>query len=97
MKTNTKNTIILSGDRHISEFSKKEVEGLPYPLIDFTSSGLTHSYSSFKGEPNKYRVKNVVPVLNYGILKFNLSANNVLMEIRGKDNVVLESYSQNYN
>ncbi|PHR72245.1 MAG: alkaline phosphatase [Lutibacter sp.] len=97
MTTNAKNTIILSGDRHISEFSKKEVEGLSYPLIDFTASGLTHSYSSFSGEPNKYRVKNVVSVLNYGVLKFNFSANNVLMEIRGKDNVVLESYSQNYN
>ena len=97
LKTNAKNTIILSGDRHISEFSKKEVEGLPYPLIDFTSSGLTHSYSSFTGEPNKYRVKNVVSVLNYGILKFNFSTNNVLMEIRGKDNVIIESYLQNYN
>ena len=96
-KTNAKNTIILSGDRHISEFSKKEVKGLSYPLIDFTASGLTHSYSSFSGEINQYRVKNVVSVLNYGLLKFDFATNNVQMEIRGKDNAVLESYSQNYN
>lgn len=96
-ETNAENTIILSGDRHISEFSKKEVEGLSYPLIDFTASGLTHSYSRYSGEANKYRVKNVVYVLNYGLLKFNFSTNNVQMEIRGKNNIVLESYSQNYN
>ncbi|MBT8312605.1 MAG: alkaline phosphatase family protein, partial [Flavobacteriaceae bacterium] len=28
--------IILSGDRHISEFSSKNIPGLPYPLLDFT-------------------------------------------------------------
>jgi len=35
--------MILSGDRHISEFSKSTPDGLDYPLIDFTSSGLTHA------------------------------------------------------
>jgi len=96
-KTNANNTIILSGDRHISEFSKKEVADLSYPLIDFTASGLTHSYSRFSGEVNNYRIKNVVSSLNYGLLKFDFSSNSVQMEIRGKDNIILESYSQNYN
>jgi len=36
-----KGVMILSGDRHISEFSKTKIEGVSYPLIDFTSSGLT--------------------------------------------------------
>jgi len=34
--TKTKNAIILSGDRHISEISKREFKNLNYPLIDFT-------------------------------------------------------------
>ena len=38
-------TILLSGDRHISEFSALQVEGLDYPLYDVTSSGLTHTWS----------------------------------------------------
>lgn len=91
-----KNAIILSGDRHISEISKKEIDGLGYPLIDFTSSGLTHSYSDFKGEPNKYRLGNVVSKKSFGILNFDFINKSVTMEIRGENNVVFETYTQNY-
>ncbi len=92
-----KNTIILSGDRHISEFSKKEIVGLNYPLIDFTSSGLTHSYTSYKGEPNKYRIGNVVSKKSFGILKFDLLTETVIMEIRGENNTVYSTINQTYN
>jgi alkaline phosphatase D len=91
-----KNAIILSGDRHISEISKKEIGGLPYPIIDFTSSGLTHSYSDFKGEPNKCRLGNVVSKKSFGILNFDFKTNSVTMEIKGENNVVFETYTQNY-
>ena len=94
--TNTKNAIILSGDRHISEFSKKEINGLNYPLIDFTSSGMTHSYTNFSKEANKFRVGNVVSEKSFGILKFNLKTNTVQMEIRGKNNKLYETLTQNY-
>lgn len=91
-----KNAIILSGDRHISEISKKEIDGLPYPIIDFTSSGLTHSYTDFKGEPNKYRLGNVVSKMSFGIVNFDFKTNAVTLEIRGENNVVFETYTQNY-
>lgn len=94
--TNAKNTIILSGDRHISEFSKIEITDLNYPLIDFTSSGLTHSYNNFKEEFNKCRWDKVVSEKNFGILKFDFNANKVTMEIRGENNVVYKTYTQNY-
>ena len=94
--TNAKNTIILSGDRHISEFSKIEIAGLSYPLIDFTSSGLTHSYTNFKEEANKYRLGKVVSEKSFGILKFDFKANKVTMEIRDENNVIYETYTQNY-
>ena len=89
-----KNTIILSGDRHISEISKKEIDGLPYPIVDFTSSGLTHSYSDFKSEPNKYRLGNVVSRKSFGILNFDFKTNAVTMEIKGENNVVFETCTQ---
>ncbi|MCF6167626.1 alkaline phosphatase D family protein [Lutibacter sp.] len=95
-ETNSKNVIILSGDRHIAEFSKKNIDGLNYPLIDFTSSGLTHSYTNYSGELNKYRVGNVVSKKNFGILKFNLKTNTVIMEIRGENNKLYETLTQNY-
>ena len=92
-----KNTIILSGDRHISEISQKEIEGLTYPLIDFTSSGLTHSYTSYKGESNKYRVSDVVSKKSFGILNFDFITETVTMEIRGENNIVYNTVSQTYN
>lgn len=95
--TKAKNIILLSGDRHISEISKKEIPELNYPLIDFTSSGMTHSYTSFKSEPNKYRVVDVVSTKSFGLLKVDLNLKTVDFEIRGKDNILLRDYHQNYN
>ncbi|MBK5210185.1 MAG: alkaline phosphatase family protein [Flavobacteriaceae bacterium] len=94
--TNAKNTVILSGGRHISEISKSEIAELAYPLVDFTSSGLTHSYTDYKGEPNKYRLSNVVSKKSFGVLKFNFKTNVITMEIRGENNVIYETYTQNY-
>lgn len=91
-----KNVILLSGDRHIAEISSKKIEGLAYPVVDFTSSGMTHSYSSFKGEPNEYRISKVVSDKNFGLLTFDLSKNQVLMEIKGEKNITFDKYLQVY-
>lgn len=95
-KSKAKGVIILSGDRHIAEISKDSIANINYPLIDITSSGLTHSYTSFSGEPNKYRISNVISEKNFGILKFDLELNEVTMEIRGENNLLYESYIQKY-
>lgn len=91
-----KGVILLSGDRHIAEISQTEVPSMTYPLIDITSSGLTHSYSSYSGEPNKYRISEVVSKKNFGLLKFNFKANKVTFEIRGLKNVLYLSKTQQY-
>ncbi|WP_037315123.1 alkaline phosphatase D family protein [Salegentibacter sp. Hel_I_6] len=91
-----KNVIILSGDRHISEFSEKKIKGFNYPLVDFTSSGMTHSYSDFSGEPNQYRVGEVVSDLSFGVLKFDFDSAKVQMEMRGVNNKLQQEYSVNF-
>lgn len=91
-----KNVVILSGDRHISEWSKKEFGNLTYPIIDFTSSGLTHSYTSFKGEPNKNRVGEVVSDKSFGLLKFNMKDKTIQFEMRGENNVLQQTLKQRY-
>ncbi|MBZ9730287.1 alkaline phosphatase family protein [Salegentibacter sp. JZCK2] len=91
-----KNVIILSGDRHISEFSEKKMEGLDYKLVDFTSSGMTHSYTNFNGEPNQYRVGEVVSNLSFGLLKFDFGSGEVKMEMRGVGNKLQQEYSVKY-
>lgn len=91
-----KGVIVLSGDRHISEFSKTNIVGVPYPLVDFTSSGLTHSYSSFSGEPNSDRVGKVVSDLSFGLLKFNFESRTATMQMRGDGNVLQQELIQSY-
>ncbi|AZJ32169.1 alkaline phosphatase D [Tenacibaculum mesophilum] len=95
-KAKNTNVILLSGDRHISEFSKTTIEGLAYPLIDFTSSGLTHAYSSFSSEENNFRIGNVVNSLSYGTLLLDLKTKKVTFQMRGKNKSILQEINQVY-
>lgn len=97
LDSKAKSVIILSGDRHISEISKKEIGKLKYPLIDFTSSGMTHSYDTFTSELNPYRVSKVVSQKSYGILKIDLKTDRVQMEMWGENKQLLESYTVTYH
>ena len=89
-KTKPSKAILLSGDRHIAEVSKKEIKGLSYPLYEITSSGLTHSYEKAGKEKNKYRVSPLVGQKNYGILKFDWSGKvpKVRALVKGLENKV---------
>ncbi|MCE2611640.1 alkaline phosphatase family protein [Flavobacteriaceae bacterium D16] len=91
-----KGVIVLSGDRHISEFSKKTISGLPYPLIDFTSSGLTHAYRKFDGEPNRYREGEVVSTESFGWLTLDLETGEVIMQMRGDEGQIFQELKQAY-
>ncbi|MGZ9736218.1 alkaline phosphatase D family protein [Flavobacterium sp. GNP002] len=96
VSSKAKGTFIISGDRHIATFSSKNVTGLSYPLVDFTSSGLTHTYASFSGEENPYVKGQVIKDINFGLLKFDFENNKVIMQIRGKNNKLLQEYVQIY-
>ena len=96
VSSNAENIILLSGDRHISEFSKVEIPSLKYPLIDFTSSGLTHTYKGFTGEPNQYRVGQVVKNLSFGLLFFDFSNKTITMQMRGVGNKLQQQLIQVY-
>lgn len=96
VNSKAKGVIFLSGDRHIAEISKDNLPDMSYPIIDITSSGLTHAYSSFKGEPNTYRIGNVISEKNFGILRFDFDLNTIQMEIRGENNALITSCKQKY-
>ena len=95
-QSGAKGTFFISGDRHISEFSRKQIDGLNYPLWDFTSSGLTHSYSSFSGEPNPFRVGEVEFGKSFGILRIDTDLMKVNFQICGEGGRVLQEFSQFY-
>lgn len=91
-----KGVLILSGDRHISEISSTEVDGLAYPLIDFTSSGLTHAYRSFTSEPNPFRVGKVVSTESFGVVRLDLKNKTAVLKMLGDNGEVLGEVRQNY-
>ena len=96
IRSKAKGVFIVSGDRHISEFSKTTASNRQYPLIDFTSSGLTHSYASFVSEPNQYWVQNVISEISFGLLQFNFNNKSISMQMRGKNNQILQELNQIY-
>jgi alkaline phosphatase D len=95
-QSGAKGVILLSGDRHISEFSSYTEEDWSFPVIDFTSSGLTHVYSGFTEEDNPYRVGKVVPKLAFGLIRFNFNTHRVHFEIVGDGSEILGTLQQDY-
>lgn len=96
-KTQPKNLLILSGDRHMSEVSKMALEGLRYPLYDFTSSGLTHIRSGLE-EVNHYRVGEMVLKKNFGVLKVTWNGEKpiVALQARGQLNELFQEIVVRY-
>jgi len=87
-KTNPTKPILLTGDRHIAEISKINLDGLDAPLYEVTASGLTHSWSTRGEEPNQYRVGKLIIEKNFAIMKINWSTPSpeVSIEVRGLGN-----------
>jgi alkaline phosphatase D len=89
-KTKPANALFISGDRHIAEFSKLTLPGLTYPLYDFTSSGLTHTWSEPWKESNVLRVGELVMQKNFGLIKIEWKGKVpvVTLQVRGKNNAM---------
>jgi alkaline phosphatase D len=88
-KVKPKNTFLISGDRHIAEISKMKIPELPYELYDFTSSGLTHTWSpGMETEINTHRVGDLVIQKTFGLLviDWGQSQPKVHLQIHGNKN-----------
>ena len=64
--------ILLSGNVHFGEVSGLEI--LDYPLLEITSSGLTHVNERYAGMVNAYRVGGPVAEINYGMVEIDWEA-----------------------
>lgn len=79
-KTGANGLIFLSGDRHLMEISKDEGQlghKVPYPIWDFTSSGINQSYYEVS-EQNDFRVGKVVRDTNYGVVSVRWHENDIM-------------------
>jgi alkaline phosphatase D len=94
-----KKAVFISGDRHIAEISQISLEGVEYPLYDFTSSGLTHTWAQEEPEANRYRISDFVVSLNYGIIIIDWDDNGkhkVTFQIKGEKNTLLYEFIPDY-
>ena len=94
--------LILSGDRHISEVSKIDIEGYRYPLYEFTSSSLTNPWSTPAEEANKYRQKEIIFPTNFAhldlVLTSGTSTTRYELELNyiGREQEVLQTHYIRY-
>ncbi len=82
--------LVISGDRHHGEISKKALPGSGTKLIDVTSSSLNR-----KGgltESNKYRVGEQFGIINYGLITIDLGQNRIRSELKTEGQEVLSTY-----
>jgi alkaline phosphatase D len=83
INTSKKRIIIISGDRHIAEFSKVDLpNGLP--LYEFTSSGLTHTWSEQWVENNRHRIGDLIIEKNFGVIIIEWKNKNPLVKLQSR-------------
>jgi alkaline phosphatase D len=70
--TGAEGVVLLTGNVHFSEASKTD-EG-PYPLYDFTASGLTHVNEEYSKAANDYRVAGPYVDQDFGLVEIDWDA-----------------------
>lgn len=89
-ETRANGVVFVTGDRHLMEISRDATESVPYPMWDFTSSGLNERTRPVR-EPNRFRVGPVHRTTNFGVVRIDWDADPVTITLdgRGDDNRVL--------
>ena len=90
--------MFISGDRHIAEVSRMELDGYDFPVFDFTASGLTHTWGQYWQEENQYRVGELIVQKNYGLIKIAWAEGKpmVTFEVKGVQGEEYLKYTYNY-
>lgn len=83
--TKANGVIMLSGDSHRAEFSRVD-QGVPYPLWELNSSGLSENAKS--RPPNRNRLGRMFIGDNFGLVRFDWEPKDpqIILEIRDADN-----------
>lgn len=92
--TAARGVILLSGNVHFTEISKTNIDG--YELLDFTSSGMTHSNKAYAAANNPYRIAGAYDGLNFGLLEIDWNADSspeIIMTAMNKNGEVAFSYT----
>jgi alkaline phosphatase D len=80
-------TVLLSGDRHIGALYE-ERDGLPRPLLELTSSGLSHAWANASEDDTK-RLGALVRVNHYGAVDIDWAAQSLTLRLNGEQGAPL--------
>lgn len=84
-ETGAEGVILLSGDRHWSEFSRVS-ENVPYPIYDFTSSSLNQAHPRGTPTQNRFRFSDkTYHRENFGEIIIDWAGENTRIEFRIRD------------
>ncbi|MCL4859078.1 MAG: alkaline phosphatase family protein [Caldilineaceae bacterium] len=80
--------LFITGDTHRAQFSRW-TDGVPYPLWEVNSSGLTRNYD--RPVPDQYRVGDIYTDDNYGLIRIDWEKSDpeIHMEIRNVENALV--------
>lgn len=88
--------VFISGDRHLTEISRDVRGSAPYPMWDFTSSGMTEDPGAAR-DANSWRIGPVTRDLNYGLVRINwgetAEETEIVFEARGREDRLLTRQS----
>ncbi len=90
-ETGANGVVLLSGNVHFAEISRTD-EG-PYPLVDFTSSGLTHVNEEYPKAPNRYRVTGPFVDLNFGLVEIDWDEGVIILRAIGLERTTAFEHS----
>lgn len=77
--------LIISGDRHLHEISILNYDQTDYPIIELTSSGLTHSFTIQKHERNRFRFGPMYNGTGFGLIRIDWNSRPRMVSLRIHD------------
>ncbi len=75
--------VLLSGDRHFGAFYR-ETEGVPYPLVEMTASGWTHTWAGVR-EAGPNRLGEPYTGLHFGVADIDWDRRELALGLVGQD------------
>jgi alkaline phosphatase D len=88
--------ILLSGDRHFGEISKITNPHGGGELLELTTSGLTHFWKGFPGEPNALRLGDPYVDLNFGTVEIDWEKRQTTIAIRDAEGTAVRTTSTGF-
>lgn len=87
-RTRAQGVVMLSGDRHIGALYR-ETQGTPYPLVELTSSGMTHPWAQ-ASEAGPNRLGDLVRELHFGLVDIDWERRRVVLSLRDAAGAMLQ-------